>query len=255
MKNSIILKNKRMLQIAASVAGALLLWQLAAMFIDRTVLLASPADVLIRLTTIWMEKGFGQTLLFSFIRIVGGFFCGAILGMLLGGIASRFGVFEMIFLPFMATIKSVPVASFVIIALIWMSSEHLPIFISFLMVLPIVYTNVLNAMKSMDSKMLEMADVFGLTFWEKLRFIYLPHIKPFLLSAFSVSLGLAWKSGVAAEVIGVPDGSLGERLYMAKIHLETVDLFAWTILIVLVSVLFEKTVLFLVKKAFVSLEN
>lgn len=255
MTNSTINANKKRFQIAVSVAGAILLWQVAAMYIDRTVLLASPAEVLIRLTTIWMEKGFWQTLLFSFLRIVGGFFCGAFLGILLGGLASRFSVIEIIFMPYMATIKSVPVASFVIIALIWMSSEHLPVFISFLMVLPIVYTNVLSAMKSMDKKMLEMAEIFQLTFQQKLRYIYLPHLKPFLLSAFSVSLGLAWKSGVAAEVIGIPVGSMGEQLYMAKVHLETVDLFAWTVLIVAISVLFEKLVMFLLRTTFERMEN
>ena len=45
---------------------------------------------------------------------------------------------------------------------------------------------------------------------------------------------------IAAEIIGIPKGSIGENLYNAKIYLETPDLFAWTFVIIAVSVLFEK---------------
>jgi len=242
-----ITNRKRILQIMAAVVGAILLWQLAAMLIDKKILLASPLDVFIRLTTIWTEEGFFMTLSFSFLRIVGGFFAALILGIVLGTLAGKFSLLEIILMPYMVTIKSVPVASFVIISLIWLNSRELPIFISFLMVLPIVYTNILNGIKSVDRQKLEMAKVFQLSPAEKLRFIFLPHLKPFLYSALSVSLGLAWKSGVAAEVIGIPDGSLGERLYMAKVHFETVDLFAWTLIIVFISVGFEKLFMYLVK--------
>jgi NitT/TauT family transport system permease protein len=148
----------------------------------------------------------------------------------------------------MVTIKSIPVASFVVIALIWLSSQNLSSLISFLMVLPIIYTNVLEGIRSVDKKMLEMADVFQMTTRKRMRFIWLPSLKPFLLSAMKISLGLAWKSGVAAELIGIPEGSVGEELYYSKLYLDTESLFAWTVVIVVVSVLFEKLFLLLTKK-------
>jgi NitT/TauT family transport system permease protein len=140
-------------------------------------------------------------------------------------------------------IKSVPVASFIILCLIWLSSKSLSIFIGFLMVLPIVYTNMLHGIKSTDTKLLEMATLFRVGWGKKLKYIYLPHLKPYILSACSVSIGLAWKAGIAAEVIGIPDGSIGERLYEAKVYLSTADLFAWTAVIVVISVIFEKVFL------------
>ena len=111
--------------------------------------------------------------------------------------------------PFMLTVKSVPVASFIILALIWFSSRNLSILISFLMVLPIIYTNVLGGIRSVDRALLEMAEVFRIPRMRVVKFIYLPQIMPFFYSACSVSLGLAWKAGVAAEVIGIPKGSVG----------------------------------------------
>ena len=155
----------------------------------------------------------------------------------------------------MLTVKTVPVASFIVIALIWLSSSMLSVFIAFLMVLPIIYNNILNGIKSTDRKMTEMADVFALSQGKRFLYISLPAVKPFLCSACQTAIGFAFKSGIAAEIIGIPNGSLGERLYSAKVHLETANLFAWTVLIVLLCVLFEKLFIFLLDKAFAEVEK
>ena len=128
----------------------------------------------------------------------------------------------------------------VILSLLWIASRHLSIWIAFLMVLPIAYTHVLEGIGQMDRELLEMAKVFNLSAPKRFRFIYLSEILPYLRSAASLALGLCWKSGIAAEVIGLPDGSIGENLYQAKIYLDTPDLFAWTLVIVILSVGFEK---------------
>ena len=98
-----------------------------------------------------------------------------------------------------------------ILCLIWLSSAQLPVFISFLMVLPVLYNNVLQGFKTADPQLLEMAGLYGVPFGRRLVFIHLPQIKPFLLSACGVALGMAWKAGVAAEVIGITSGSIGEK--------------------------------------------
>ncbi len=108
------------------------------------------------------------------------------------------------------------------------------------MVLPIVYTNVLQGIRSTDKQLLEMADLFNIGWWRRLRYIYIPHLTPYILSACTVSIGLSWKAGVAAEVIGIPTGSIGERLYEAKVYFSTGDLFAWTLVIIALSILAEK---------------
>ena len=99
-------------------------------------------------------------------------------------------------------------------------------------------------------KMLQMADLFRFSFRKRFLYIWLPAIKPYLLSGVSIALGMAWKSGIAAEVIGIPRNSIGENLYLAKAYFNTTDLFAWTVIIVLISLLFEKAFLALLKYLF-----
>ena len=148
-----------------------------------------------------------------------------------------------------------PVASFIILALIWMRTSALPLFISFLMVFPILYTNVLAGLRSADSQLLEMARAFRVPWRRQLHSILLPAVEPFLLAGCAAALGMSWKAGVAAEVIGVVAGSLGERLYDAKIYLQTADLLAWTAVIVALSALFERLVLALLRRGFRRLER
>ena len=137
-------------------------------------------------------------------------------------------------------LKAVPVASFVIILLIWAGNRMLSLYISALVALPLLYLNTLSGLKATDPKLLEMATVFHMPTLRRLRFIYLPALFPYLYSAFQTALGMAWKSGVAAEVIGQPLGSMGNGLYNAKIYLETGELLSWTIAIILISYLFER---------------
>ena len=108
------------------------------------------------------------------------------------------------------------------------------------MVLPIIYTNVLDGIGAVDKNLLEMAEVFQVPAGRRLRYIYISQVLPFYRSGCSIALGLCWKSGIAAEVIGIPDHSIGEHLYNAKVYLDTPDLFAWTLVIVLISIAFEK---------------
>ena len=233
----------------------LCLWQGAAMLLDKKILLASPFSVLLRLFTIWKEEGFLEAAAFSFFRIAGGFAAAFILGAALSVLSGKFRSVEILLAPLMTTVKSVPVASFIIIALIWLSSSELSIFISFLMVLPVIYNNCLAGIKSIDKKMLQMADVFRLSFGKRFTFIWLPSMKQHILSACRTALGIAWKSGIAAEVIGIPSGSIGEKLYEAKAYLNTVDLFAWTVIIVALSFIFEKLCLRLLEYFYNKLEN
>ena len=203
---------------------------------------------MLRLVELVPHGDFWGAILFSFWRITLGFLLACLAGTALGVLSSRFGPVRDLAAPLMGVIKSIPVASFVILVLIWVPSRNLSVVISFLMVTPIVYSNVLGGISSMDKKLTEMADVFAVPFPRRLRYLYLPQVAPFFRSACAVGLGLCWKAGVAAEVIGLPDGSIGERLYEAKVYLNTPDLFAWTVVIVLVSLVFEKLFLFLLDR-------
>ncbi len=247
--------NKNFIAKAGAVVIALALWQIAAVAVDSEILLVSPLDVVLRLKTLITEADFWNVVSFTLFRISRGFVMGAVLGGFLGLLAGRFKIVELLLWPYMITIKSVPVASFIVIAFIWLNASHLSVFISFLMVLPIVYTNILEGIKSVDIKMIEMANVFQMPFFRRLRYIWLPAVKPFALSGSKIALGLAWKAGVAAELIGYPSGSVGEKLYYSKLFLETDTVFAWTVVIIILSVSFEKLVLFLLKMFFKGVEN
>ena len=230
------------------ILAALCIWQVLAMAVGHQVLLASPLSVIRRLATIWREPDFFGVIAFSLQRIALGFGIGLVLGVGFAVLSARFSVAEMLLRPYVTAMKTVPVASIIVISLIWFGARSLSVFISFMMVFPILYTDVLSGIRSADPKLAEMARIFRIGPWKRLRFLYVPQVTPYLLSGCKVALGLAWKAGVAAEVIGIPRGSMGERLYEAKIYLDTVDLMAWTVVIVLVSLLVEKLVLTLLER-------
>lgn len=231
------------------------LWQIAAMAVGESILIASPIAVLTRIAKVSLEGGFFGAVFYTMWRIVAGFLIGLLVGCLLAVVAGRFQPVDILLRPLMATVKSVPVASFIVIALIWLSSSKLSVFISFLIVLPVVYSNVLGGIRSIPRQMTEMASVFALPWHRRLVYIWLPAIRPYLVSACSAALGMSWKAGVAAEIIGIPTGSVGEVLYEAKLYLDTEGLLAWTVVIVLVSVAFEKLFMALLKFAFGRLEK
>lgn len=225
----------------------ILVWQAASMGISNDLVLVGPWEVACSLFSLVPTPDFWRSVGGSFSRICTGFLSAFCLGLFLGSLAFRFALVRELLEPVMVLMKSVPVASFVVLALIWMGSENLSVLISFLMVLPILYTHTAAGLAATDPKLLEMAQVFAASPFRKLRYIYLPTLFPHIVSSCRVALGMSWKSGIAAEVIGIPSHSIGEHLYMAKIYLDTSGLFAWTLVIILVSALFERVFLLLLE--------
>ena len=213
----------------------LAVWQAVSMAVGQPILLASPAATLARLWALARTADFWRSLLFTLGHILAGFALASVAGMALAMLAGRFGLVSALLSPLLAAMRSVPVASFVIAALIWVPSKRLSVLIAFVIVLPVIYAGTLDGIRQIDPRLREMARVFRVSRWGRLRAVDLPAALPSIASALSVSIGLAWKSGVAAEVIGIPGGSVGEKLYKAKVYLATPDLFAWTLAIVLVS--------------------
>lgn len=233
----------------------LAVWQWVSAVIGQEILLVSPVSVLLRLLDLVMETGFWSSIWFSLVRISGGFLLAVATGILAAALAYRFQLVRILLAPPVFAVKATPVASFVILCLVWVTSRNLSVLIAFLMVFPIIYLNLLEGLRQTDPKLLEMAKVFRLSVWRKMLGIYLPQCGSYFLSACQVALGLCWKSGVAAEVIGLPDGSIGEKLYQSKIFLQTSDLFAWTVVIIAISVIFEKLFLWLVGRLTIALEG
>lgn len=233
----------------------LAVWQLGSMALNQQILLVSPLRVIVRLSELAVTARFWRAAGYTLLRITAGFLLGAAAGTVFAALSARFKRAEELLAPLMLAVKSVPVASFIILALILFSSRNLAVLISFLIVLPVLYGNVLGGIRASDRQLLEMARVFDIPRQRTIRYIYVPQVFPYFRSACASAIGLSWKSGVAAEVIGMPQGSIGERLQQAKVYLDTPDLFAWTLVIVLLSMAFEKLFLALLKAAGKALER
>lgn len=226
----------------------LMIWQISSMILGQEILLVSPFSAFKRLLKLSMELEFWESIAFSFTKITTGFILAFFTGIIMAIIAANNKSFKILIEPLILTIQAIPVASFIILCLIWISSNNLSTLISFLMVLPVVYRNILDGIKSIPRELNDMAKVFKVSKSKKIRYIYMSHVAPYLRAACSVSLGLCWKSGIAAEVIGMPTNSIGENLYEAKIYLNTPDLFAWTIVIIIISICFQNGFLALIDK-------
>lgn len=221
----------------------LVVWEGCAFFANNSIILVGPLEVVKALFKNLATVEFYKSALGSLLRIGLGFSAAFLLGVFLGAVSYCFSFTEEMLAPVVSAIKSVPVASFVVLLLLLAGSENLAFFISLLIVFPNIYINSLEGLKNTDKRMLEMADAFDFGFLKRVLFIYKESLFPYLRSALKVSLGMAWKSGVAAEVIGLPKNSIGDRIYMSKIYIDTADLFAWTIVVILLSFITEKVVI------------
>lgn len=224
---------------ALAVCFWLVVWQAASVAIDARIILVGPVEVVCRLGELALTSEFWASVGLSLARIAAGFALAIVLGTALAALASRARVVRELVAPVVGTVKAAPVASFVILVLLWVSSRRLSVIISFLMAFPVVYTNVLEGIRSTDPRLLEMARVFGVRGLDLVRSVYLSEVLPYVRAALSLAVGLSWKAGIAAEVIGLPDLSIGEHLYDAKVYLDTPSLFAWTLAVILLSVAIE----------------
>ena len=241
--------SKQFFRRAGAVVFWLAVWQCAAMAIGQEVFLVSPVQALRTLLELLPQAAFWRRVAFSSGRILLGFGLGAAAGTLLAAASELSPLADTLLAPVMQLVKATPVASFIILALVWVRGSSLSVLISFLMVLPVLCGAVRTGIRGADVQLREMARVFHLPFSRRLRAIWLPAVLPAFRQGCSVALGICWKSGIAAEVIGLPNGSIGDALYRAKITLSTGELFAWTFVIILLSTGFEKLFLALLDRA------
>lgn len=227
------------------ILGWLIIWEILSRAVDNSILLVGPVQVLANLTEKWQSADFWMSILMSFEKIGFGFLAGAIFGIILAVLSYKIALAEEILRFPVAFFKAAPVASFVVLFLIWYGSRFLAASICICVVFPQFYVSVLQGLRGTDKKLLEMAEVFKIHSIDKYHYIYRPGLVPYIKGAIKISTGMAWKSGVAAEVIGVPEYSIGERLYMSKVHLDTTGVLAWTLTIIVISMVTEKLLLWL----------
>ncbi len=224
-------------------------WALLARLVDRELLLPGPWLVLERLLRLMGTGDFWRVTAASLTRIVCGTLAAILAGVLLAAATCQSRFLQAALSPVLTAVRSVPVASFILLALIWVGRDVLPGVIVFLMVLPIVWQNVATGIRQTDPSLLELAQLYRFSRWRTMRRVYIPEVAPYFLAACRTSFGVAWKSGVAAEVLTVPQRSIGRRLFESKLYLETADLFAWTVVVVLCSLAIEKLLTTAVNRA------
>ena len=214
-------------------------WELAALAVGQELFMPTPISVIACGARLIVTPLFWHTVAISILRIVIGTVIAIILGTLLATITSRAKILHDLFYPMLTIVKATPVASFITLAIIWMGARKLPVFICALMVFPIVWAAVSDGIAAIDKKHKELAQVFGFTAKKKFKLIYIPTIAPYFLSACKTSVGLAWKAGVAAGVLAVSPDSIGKQLFNARTYYEIPELFAWTITVIILSLVIE----------------
>lgn len=220
----------------AAIAFWLLVWQGLSLWINSPILLVSPIKTLECLFGQLSQSVFWKSVGNTTLRILLGFVISAALGILLAVLAYRAHFIQVLLAPPLSVMQSVPIASVIILILLWVPARSLSVLIAALIGLPIIYSGTLNGLNSTDEKLIEMAKCFHVPFHRQWSHLYFPHLAPFLQSALGSAIALSWKSGIAAEVIGIPAETIGEKLYQAKVYLETPELFSWTVTVILLSV-------------------
>ncbi|MCL2487609.1 MAG: ABC transporter permease subunit [Oscillospiraceae bacterium] len=244
------LNTRREKWLAAIGAGLfwLALWQLAAVLADQELLIPAPA---VTARILWAQlalPSFWHAVAGSVFRVIAGFFCAVIAGCLLAVLTARFRLARVLLSPALQVVRAVPVASFILLAYVWFSADALPVFISFLMVLPLIWANVEQGIHRTDRKLLEMSAVYRLSRRRIWLHIRIPSVMPYLLAACTTGLGFAWKAAVAAEILRNPVNAIGRLLWRAKATYDQPEVFAYTAVVVVLSILLERLLLAAVRR-------
>ncbi len=231
--------TKNRLLTAASILVLLLVWKLFALYWHQELILPSPEVTLIKMWAVVQAENFWPSVGLTIGRGLLGFFISCTLGILLGFLAGFSAPVYWLLQPWMTVIRTIPVMSVIILAIIWFQTDIVPVFVTLLMIFPIIYSNVLAGIKNVDQQLLEMARTYRVKTRRIALELYIPSILPYLLAGASNAMGITWKVIIAAEILSQPHFAIGTNLIIAKIDLETARVFAWTVVTILISFIFE----------------
>ena len=233
---------KKLLKKIVTALVWILIWEAVTLFVNNSIILAGPIDTVKRLAELLTQKTFYEDIFGSLIRIVLALVFSVSIAAFSAAVSYRFSAVKEFLSPFVSFIKSVPVAAISVILLIMTGSKNITFFVSFMVVFPIVYENILEGLDETPKDILEMAGVYHISAFRKMVYIYLPQVMKHLSGSIKSIVGICFKSGVAAEIIGLPVCSLGSGIYKSKIVLDTAGVFAYTVVVVLLSIFLEKIV-------------
>lgn len=232
--------TKTRLQKAAVIIIWILIWQLGAVLVDQPLYLPTPVNTLKSVLTLIQQKTFYVSVGATILRVCVGLCLSVILGIALGALSAKVKIVGMFLDPIVSIMKPIPIMSVIILLLLWLKGSTVPVAVCIMLCFPIIYTNTLEGVLNVDKKLLEMARIYKIKRGRIFKEIIIPSLKPHIFSSIMVCIGFSWKSVVTAEVLSSPKYSMGYNLYATKLYLNTQELFAWTLVIILFSLLVEK---------------
>ncbi|MEA4832473.1 MAG: ABC transporter permease subunit [Oscillospiraceae bacterium] len=225
------------------------LWYLCALILNNELILPMPHLIIKSFFALLSKEAFYSSVALSVFRILCGYIAGTVAGAALAAFCVKSAAADVLFSPVLTIIRATPVASFIIITLVLFKTGFIPVITSMLMVVPIVYSQVRVGIEAIPVSLIETANIFKLKGSRKLKLLVLPAVKPYFISGSMTAIGLAWKAGIAAEVLCTPRSSIGRYLYESKLYLETDDMFAWTLTIILISLALEKLLKYVLRSS------
>ena len=215
-------------------------WQILSMIINHTYFLPSVPETFSALFMLLRTEKFFKIVFLTMLRVIIGLTLGIVFGILLAFLSHISVVVKDITTPLMSIIKSTPVATFIIILWVMMDGSSLAVFIAVLMVMPIIWQNMMDGYNSINRELSEVCDVFEFSFIKRMRILILPILIKYLIPGIITASGLAWKSEIAAEIIAYTKNSIGHHINDAKYNFDTATVFAWTLIIIVMSIVIEK---------------
>lgn len=226
-------------QVLLSTIMLLVIWEIVAIKINNDIYLPRIEDVILSIINIIKDATFIKNSLSSLYRTIISFSGALILSIILGVLSYMYPLFKNLLKPFNAIGKTIPTMILVLLALIWFNKDKAPFVVGFAIVFPILYEGIYSALKDIDKKVLDMCKVYNVSIKEKIKRIYIPVIKFYIMSILISTFSLAFKVVIAGEVHGQPKYGIGTAVQIEKVNFNTVGIFAWIVIIALISILFE----------------
>ncbi len=214
-------------------------WKLISVIVGQEILVPSPESTIQSLLSIISSENFFYIIFNTISRSLIGFFIALFFAVLLGIFSILLNPLLYLFKPIVTITKATPTMAVILLALIWLKTNITPIFVGFLVIFPILYSNVIEGFLSVDEKLIEMANIYKVNKSKIVSNIYIPSILSYLFAGITTALGLNLKVNIAAEVLSQPEFSIGTSLYLEKINLNTEGVFAWTIIAIIIASLFD----------------
>lgn len=229
----------------AGIGFILVVWQIISLFAHSQNLMPSPGSTLLSLVLLYKDIYFFKAVLLTILRGLGGILIALIISTLLAVLSGYNQQFRLFITPTMITLRSTPVISFILLAIVWFTPNQVPVFIAILTMLPVIYSNITEGILQVDPNYIKMSKVFRVSLKTQLKHLYWPSIQPYFYAGLSTALGFGWRAIIVGEVLAHPDYGIGTSLKEAQSFLEVDKIIAWSIVGILISAIFDKLLSFL----------